>query len=173
MQRLQRQPWRDELGGQPVEQFRVRRPVALQAEIVRRADDAAAEVILPDAIDHHAGRERVVLATGEPVRPGPAVRPLLSVLHSRIGTAGSLAAAPRQDRRKAGLDLVAADARGIARGPARTVFRCRAGPCSVTHRRPVVRSTRRTLRLSAGTFGRLPAVGSVTGRTSSVGPPLR
>jgi hypothetical protein len=45
----------------------VRRPVALEAEIVRRADDAAAEMMLPEAIDHHAGRQWMVGARN-PIR---------------------------------------------------------------------------------------------------------
>ena len=40
----------------------MRRPLAQVAEVARRADDAAAEVMLPDAVDDDAGRQRVVLA---------------------------------------------------------------------------------------------------------------
>ena len=43
------------------------------AEVVRRPDDPAAEMLLPDAIDHHAGRQPVV-GRGNPVgqlRPAP------------------------------------------------------------------------------------------------------
>ena len=61
------QPLVDELGGQPVEQLRMRRRRALIAEVARRADDAAAEVVLPEAVDHHAGRQRV-LGRGDPTR---------------------------------------------------------------------------------------------------------
>jgi hypothetical protein len=32
---------------------------ALLAEIVERSDDAAAEKLVPDAIDGHAGRQRI------------------------------------------------------------------------------------------------------------------
>ena len=49
----------DELGGEPIEQFGMRRVAAHRAEIVRRGDDALAEVILPEAIDDDAGRERI------------------------------------------------------------------------------------------------------------------
>ena len=40
----------------------MRRPLAELAEVARRADEAAAEVVLPDAIDDDAGRQRVVRA---------------------------------------------------------------------------------------------------------------
>ena len=50
----------DELVGQVVEQFGVARPFAEFAEVARRADDAFAEMVLPDAVDHDAGRQRVV-----------------------------------------------------------------------------------------------------------------
>src|SRR4029453_8600033 len=46
--------------GQPVQQLRVRRLVPLEAEVVGGADDAAAEVVLPDAVDHHPGGEGVL-----------------------------------------------------------------------------------------------------------------
>jgi hypothetical protein len=51
---------RDELGGQPVEQFGVRRRFAHLAEVARRAHDALAEVMLPDAVHHHPRREGVI-----------------------------------------------------------------------------------------------------------------
>ena len=38
----------------------VRRPLAALAEIVGRADQALAEMVLPDPVDHDAGRQRVV-----------------------------------------------------------------------------------------------------------------
>ena len=56
---------RDELGGEPVEQFGMRRVAAHRAEVVRRGDDALAEVVLPESIDDDAGRERVI-GTREP-----------------------------------------------------------------------------------------------------------
>ena len=92
----------DELPCQPVEQFGMRRPVALQAEIVFRGDQALAEIGLPDAIDRHARRQRMVAA-----RPASG--------QNRAGRA----AAPRDQRRQhgrhaglhrgAGLQKVAAD----------------------------------------------------------------
>jgi hypothetical protein len=48
-----------ELHCQPVEQLGVRRRVAHLPEVLERRDDAAAEVLLPDAIDDDAGGERV------------------------------------------------------------------------------------------------------------------
>ena len=51
---------------QMVEQFGMRGPLAQQAEIAGRADDAAAEMVLPDAVDDHAGRQRVVAAGDGP-----------------------------------------------------------------------------------------------------------
>ena len=50
-----------EFGGQPIEQLRMRRAHAVVAEIAGGADDAAAEMMLPDAVDHDAGGHRIVL----------------------------------------------------------------------------------------------------------------
>ena len=41
----------------------MRRPLAHLAEVAGRAHDAFAEVVLPDAVDHHARGERIVLPT--------------------------------------------------------------------------------------------------------------
>ena len=49
----------DEFGGQPVEQFRMRRPGALRAEVLAGLDEAAAEHLLPESIDGHARDERI------------------------------------------------------------------------------------------------------------------
>ena len=43
-----------EPGGEPVEKFRVRRRAAHPAEVVRRIDEAASEMKLPDAVDDAA-----------------------------------------------------------------------------------------------------------------------
>ena len=59
------QPRADEFGGQPVEQFRMRRLRALRAEIVLRLHDAAAEILLPDAI-HGDAREQRILRVRHP-----------------------------------------------------------------------------------------------------------
>ena len=50
----------DQLRGQPVEQFGVCGQVALQAEVVRRLDNAPAEVPLPDAVGNDACGQRVI-----------------------------------------------------------------------------------------------------------------
>ena len=50
----------DEFHGQPVEQFRVGGRIAHHAEVARASHDAPAEVVLPDAVGHHAGGQRIV-----------------------------------------------------------------------------------------------------------------
>src|SRR6266480_139798 len=55
-----------EIAGEPVEQFRVRRAITVEAEVVRRTDKASAEMIVPDAVDQDASRERIVRA-GDPL----------------------------------------------------------------------------------------------------------
>ena len=50
-----------------VEQFGMTRPLAAKAEVVHGAHDARAEQMPPDAVDHHAGGERMVAAR-EPLR---------------------------------------------------------------------------------------------------------
>ena len=57
----------DELAREPVEQLGVARAVAVLAKIVRRLDEAGAEVVLPDAIHGDAGGEWV-RGRGEPAR---------------------------------------------------------------------------------------------------------
>ena len=49
----------DELVCQPIEQLRMRRRRRLSAEVVGVLNEAAAEMSLPDAIDEHAGHERI------------------------------------------------------------------------------------------------------------------
>src|SRR5262249_26065479 len=44
---------------QIIEQLRMRRAAAHPSEIIRGRDDAAAEMILPDAVHHHASSQRV------------------------------------------------------------------------------------------------------------------
>ena len=51
---------------QKLEQLRVARPPAIEAEVARAVDDADTEVVVPDAIDDHAKEKRVV-AAGDPV----------------------------------------------------------------------------------------------------------
>src|SRR5262249_12405540 len=54
-----------EFGREPVEQLWMAGTVSGRPEIARRLHDAFAEMVLPDAIDGHAGRQRVVGA-GDP-----------------------------------------------------------------------------------------------------------
>src|SRR2546430_16022328 len=55
-----------EIAGEPVEQFRVRRAITVEAEVVRRTDQATAEMIVPDTVDQDASREWIVRA-GDPL----------------------------------------------------------------------------------------------------------
>src|SRR5262245_31580135 len=48
------------LDRQPIEQFRMCGRLAQLAEVARRAHDAFAEMMLPDAIDHHPRGERIL-----------------------------------------------------------------------------------------------------------------
>ena len=65
-----------QLGGEPVEQFGMKRQVALAAKLLAAAHDAGAEEAFPQAIHGHAGGERVV-AAHEPLRHREAVLRLL------------------------------------------------------------------------------------------------
>ncbi len=56
---------RDEFVGQPIQQLGMRGTLAHAAEIVGRADDAASEMIMPDAIHHHARGQRI-FGIGDP-----------------------------------------------------------------------------------------------------------
>ena len=48
----------DDVGGQPLEQVGVCRLLAQRSEIARAANQAAAEMPVPDAIDQDLGRQR-------------------------------------------------------------------------------------------------------------------
>ena len=50
----------DELRRQPVQQLRMRRGFAPQAEVVGSRDEARAEVFLPDPVDRDAGSQRII-----------------------------------------------------------------------------------------------------------------
>ena len=63
-----------ELGGEPVEQLRVRRQRAHPAEVVRRLDDPPAEVVVPDAVDDRPPRQRVPLVDDPLRQRGAALR---------------------------------------------------------------------------------------------------
>src|SRR6185437_2565248 len=54
----------DQFGGQPVEQFGMRGPTAVEAEIVGRIDQTDAEMIMPQAIDDHPREQRIVRPRG-------------------------------------------------------------------------------------------------------------
>ena len=62
-----------ELHGQPVEQFGMGRRRSLGTEILTGFDDAAAEVDLPDLINPHPRRQRIVSAD----QPCPQTEPIL------------------------------------------------------------------------------------------------
>ena len=72
MQRLEPPAGGHKLGGQPVEQLGMAGRVAHDAEIVRRGDEPLAKMELPDPVDDHARRQRV-LGAGQPAsQPEPA-----------------------------------------------------------------------------------------------------
>ena len=57
-----------ELDRHPVEQFRMRRRIAHLAEVLERRHDAAAEMFLPQTIDDHARRHRILRTTRSTAR---------------------------------------------------------------------------------------------------------
>ena len=59
MHRFDRPTGRDETRRETIEQFGMRRRLALFAEVVRRRNDSFAEMVQPDAIHHHARGERI------------------------------------------------------------------------------------------------------------------
>ena len=56
MHRLEAEASRDDLAGEPVEQFGVRRLPAVEAEVARRLDEPGAEVCLPKTVHHHRAK---------------------------------------------------------------------------------------------------------------------
>src|SRR5690606_41849296 len=58
----------DELNREEIEEIRVRRDVAVDAEVVHAADQSPAEQVLPDPVHGDQRGERVVIA-GESFRP--------------------------------------------------------------------------------------------------------
>ena len=110
---------------------RVRRPVALRAEVARRVDQAGAEVVLPDAVDDHAGRQRRALGDDGVGQFEPAAA--LRERPRRVGRQHRQEAA-RHDR--AGAGRVAAHLHGhvlgdaglvVQLGPVRAVGAARTG----------------------------------------------
>ena len=115
-----------EAGGQVVEQLGVRRQLADVAEVVDRAHQAGAEQVVPDAVDHHPGGERVVGA-GDP-----------------LGQLEPAAAPPTRSARRA-----APAPRGSAGARARPAWCSRRGRTPAVRCR--VRSRRRRGRRAGGT----------------------
>ena len=77
-----------EFGGQPVEQFGMRRPFALRAEIVEHLRKSRAEELAPEAV-HGDARGQRILRTHQPVARSSRVarRPPVSSLPRKPGTA--------------------------------------------------------------------------------------
>ena len=69
-----------ELDREPVEQLRVRRPLALGAKVVEHLAQALAEVELPEAVDEDAGGERVVPRNEPPGEVQPRRSAVFAVL---------------------------------------------------------------------------------------------
>ncbi len=86
--RLPVPPAAHELGRQPVEQRRVRRPLALRAKVLRRFHDAGAKVHLPKTVHDHPRRQRVLRASNPLGQAEPVAR----------RTGGPLAKRGRQTR---------------------------------------------------------------------------
>ncbi len=102
-------------------------------EIVRRADDPSAEVMLPNAVGHHPGRERI-LGRSQPVGQGDAAPGGFRVGRRRRKRRLPL----RQNARKPRLDLARP---GCIHCPAaRRTCRAARGPCSVTLKANSVRA---------------------------------
>ena len=83
LQSLDRPAVGHELGREMIEQFGMARRFAAHAEVARRGHQTRAEVVLPDPIDDHAGRERVLWArdrAGE-FQPAAAERERLASVH--------------------------------------------------------------------------------------------
>ena len=66
-------PIAHEFDREPVEQFRMRRQSALDAEVVFGLDDAPAKVLLPDAVHKDTRRKRIVCGD-DPTREVEAIR---------------------------------------------------------------------------------------------------
>lgn len=70
LERFQTPAAANQFEGEPVEKLRMRGPVALHAEVVRRADEALAEVLLPDPVYDNARQQMpgAIDGIGEPER---------------------------------------------------------------------------------------------------------
>src|SRR5262245_15243176 len=98
----------NEFGREPIQQLRVRRWFALYAEVFAGADDAGAEVLLPDAVHRDARCERVFgrdEPAGEVEARGRRSYTVLRSSVERILSGGGLGRAQR--RGDAGIHAVA------------------------------------------------------------------
>ena len=59
MQLLERPAGGDELRGEMIQQFGMRRAFAEQSEVARCSDEAPSEMMLPNSIDQHASGQRI------------------------------------------------------------------------------------------------------------------
>src|SRR4051812_27247710 len=75
-----------QLEGQPVEEFRMRRDRALLPKITGRADEALAEMVLPETVYHDTSR-KWIRRIANPEREGKAALLIVSqgVVESRLG----------------------------------------------------------------------------------------
>ena len=111
MQRFQLPAALDELGGEPVEQLRMAGLFAEAAEVAGRAGEAAAEVVLPDAVDDDAAGQRIV-------RPGQPAGEDAAAAGGR-GAGGDLrqfGVGRVEQRQEAGIDGGFAGAAGLELG---------------------------------------------------------
>ena len=95
----------DKVASQPIEQQRMRRRLPLAAEIFRRANQPGAETHLPQPVDRHAGRQRMIVG-GEPAgQPQPIIRLAGGKRRQHGGCAGGdslgrhVVSAPREQKR--------------------------------------------------------------------------
>jgi hypothetical protein len=88
MEKFEPPPRAHQFAGQPVEELRMARPAAVQAEVTRCRHDSPAEVILPDPVGDDAGGERIG-AVGDPGGEPPATFRLRGIgLEGEIGVDG-------------------------------------------------------------------------------------
>ena len=89
--------------GEPVEKFGVGGALALGTEIVWGGDDAAAEVLLPDAVDDDAGEEvaGAVFGIGDPIGEGVAAMRGAGVFGGRLLPEGFGFPGPGEDLEEA------------------------------------------------------------------------
>src|SRR5260370_1581662 len=83
MQSLERPAVGNKLTSQGIEQLGMSRRLAELAEIAGRAHDPGAKVLLPDAVDDHAGRQRMV----RPGKPARQLEPAAALCDRRLSLA--------------------------------------------------------------------------------------